>query len=282
MVWSLQAVPDLTDDQFGLWRTLLEERAGVTIRDNQKTFLQTQVSMRMREIGQDDYTTYYERVLDGVAGVLEWSILIDRLVVKETNFFRHQPSLEYMRRILQTRIDNRLLSGAFDVWSVGCSTGEEPYSLAMLINESFDLAKMQPYFGVTATDISRAALSVAKTGIYSKRKMEFIPTALRNRYFKKDDSHRYHVSQDLREKICFTQANILRVSDTPDMKFDVIFCQNVLIYFKKLLRHEVLDTFAKRLKPGGILIIGMGEVVDWTHPLLNKISHDQVQAYVCR
>lgn len=281
MIWSLQTAPDLSDDQFDLWSKLLEERAGITIKDSQKTFLQTQVSMRMREIGEDDYTQYYERILDGVSGVLEWSILVDRLVVKETNFFRHQPSSEYMRSILQAKIDNQSLSGTFDAWSVGCSTGEEPYSLAMLINESFDLAKIEPYFGVTATDISRAALSVAKTGIYSERKMQFVPRALRNRYFKRDEKNRFHISQDLREKMCFTQANILRVGDTPDMKFDVIFCQNVLIYFKKWLRHEVLNILAQRLKPGGILIIGMGEVVDWTHPLVSKISHDQVQAYAC-
>lgn len=280
MIWSLQMAPDLTEQQFKLWSSLLEKRAGISINGNQKSFLQTQVTMRMREIGQDDYTEYYEQVVDGVSGVLEWSILVDRLVVKETNFFRHKPSSNFVRKLLQDRIDSKTLGSDFDVWSVGCSTGEEPYSLAMLINETFELAKLEPYFGITATDISRVALSIAKTGTYPERKTSFVPEALRNRYFKKTEKNHYQMNQELRNKICFSQANILRIGDTPDIKFDVIFCQNVLVYFKKWLRHEVLDILTERLKPGGVLVIGMGEVVNWKAPLMTKLMHDQVQAYV--
>jgi len=280
MIWSLQTAPDLSEDQFQRWSNLLEERAGIYLNCNQKSLLQAQVSMRMREIGQEDYTQYYELVVDGVSGALEWSILVDRLVVKETNFFRHKPSSNFVRQLLQSRIDNNTLDDAFDVWSVGCSTGEEPYSLAMLINESFKLANLDSYFGVTATDISKVALSVAKKGVYSQRKMNFVPGVLRNRYFRIQEKNCYKVSDELRDKICFTQANILRLGDSPKIKFDVIFCQNVLVYFKKWLRHQVLDVLAERLKPGGVLIVGMGEVVDWNNSQVSKMSHDQVQAYI--
>src|SRR5690606_37138364 len=124
---------------------LLEERAGIYLSDHQRVFLQTQVSMRMRELGHDDYTQYYRRVLDGVSGLVEWSVLIDRLAVKETSFFRHKPSIDTVVQYLQQRVNNRTLTDSFDVWSVGCASGEEPYSLAMVINDCFEYARIEPY-----------------------------------------------------------------------------------------------------------------------------------------
>lgn len=279
MIWTLQTPQALSDQQFDLWSKLLEERAGISISDNQKSFLQTQVSMRMREIGQSDYSTYFDSILSGVEGVLEWSILVDRLVVKETNFFRHLPSLDFVRAFLQNKIDLQTLQETFDVWSVGCATGEEPYSLAMYINESFELAQKDPYFGVMATDISRVALSLAKIGSFSERKVEFVPGVLRKKYFKEIEKQRFQIDGQLRDKVCFNQANILNVPEMPAMKFDVIFCQNVLIYFRKELRTNVLNALADRLKPGGILVIGLGEVVDWKYAQVQRLAYDNVQVY---
>ena len=279
MIWTLQPAESLSDQQFDMWSKLLEDRAGITMSNNQKSFLQTQVSMRMRELGHNDYSQYFERVVSGVEGVLEWSILVDRLVVKETNFFRHLPSLDHVRGYLQNKIDRQELNESFDIWSVGCATGEEPYSLTMYVNECFELARYEAYFGVTATDISRVALSVAKSGLYSERKVEFVPPALRNKYFKKADKGLFQIDSQLRDKVCFNQANILNVHEMPIMKFDVIFCQNVLIYFRKELRIEVLNALAGRLKPGGTLVIGLGEIVDWKNPLVKRIANERIQAY---
>lgn len=279
MIWTLQPAENLSDQQFDLWSKLLEDRAGITISNSQKSFLQTQVNMRMRELGHSNYSDYFEQVVSGVEGVLEWSILIDRLVVKETNFFRHLPSLDFIRCYLQDKIDRQELNESFDIWSVGCATGEEPYSLTMYVNECFEFARREPYFGVTATDISRVALSVAKSGLYSARKVDFVLPALRNKYFKKAEKDLFQIDSQLRDKVCFNQANILKVNDMPLMNFDAIFCQNVLIYFRKELRVEVLNALAKRLKPGGVLVIGLGEIVDWKHPLMKRIPNEHIQAY---
>lgn len=280
MIWSLQATQDLSDQQFALWSKLLEERAGICLGDQQRVFLQTQVSMRMRELGQSDYSQYYERVVDGVAGMMEWSVLIDRLVVKETSFFRHQPSIDLVRNYLQDKINNNTLDGSFDIWSVGCSSGEEPYSLSMVVSDIFDLARIDAYYGITATDISRAALAIARTGIYPKRKVEMIDDPLRRRYFSQLEDGRYQIDAELTDRICFNQANVLNISEIPDNKVDVIFCQNVLIYFRRLLRHQIMDAFIDRLKPGGILVCGLGEVVDWVNPNASRIVADEAQAYV--
>lgn len=281
MIWSLQAAPDLTDKQFEQWSKLLEERAGICLSDQQRVFLQTQVSMRMRELGQSDYTQYYNRVIDGVSGMMEWSVLIDRLVVKETSFFRHKPSIDLVTKFLQDRINaNGKLDGSFDVWSVGCSSGEEPYSLAMVLNDCFELARLDPYFGIIATDISRAALTIARAGLFPQRKVEMMETPMRSRYFSQLSNGRYQVASGLKNHICFNHANVLSINEMPSMKLDVIFCQNLLIYFRRWLRHEIMNAFVERLKPGGMLVIGLGEVVDWAHKDMSRLPMDEVQAYV--
>ena len=279
MIWSLQSSEELSDKQFDQWSKLLEERAGICLSDQQRVFLQTQVSMRMRELGHSDYNQYFNRVVDGVTGMMEWSVLIDRLVVKETSFFRHRPSVDFVRNCVQDRINNDSLEGSFDVWSVGCSSGEEPYSLSMVINDAFELAKLEPYYGVIATDISRAALTIAKEGVYPQRKVELIEMPIRQRYFSELKNGRYQISSDLKDRICFNQANVLNISELPSIKLDVIFCQNVLIYFRKWLRHEIMDAFVERLKPGGIIVCGLGEVVDWVSSDMTRIAADEVQAY---
>ncbi len=280
MVWSLQAAPDLTDQQFEQWSKLLEDRAGICLGEAQRVFLQTQVAMRMRELGHEDYTQYYNRVVDGVTGIMEWAVLIDRLVVKETSFFRHKPSVTFVQNYLQSQINNQNLDGPFDIWSVGCSSGEEPYTLAMMMNETFELARLEPYFGIIASDISRAALAIAKSGIYPQRKVELVDAPVRQRYFSPLEKNRYQISQEIKDRVCFNQANVLNINEFPSIKLDVVFCQNLLIYFRRWLRHEIMNAFVDRLKPGGILVCGLGEVVDWTHEKMERGTADEVQVYI--
>lgn len=280
MVWSLQAAPTLTDQQFDQWSKLLEERAGIYLSDHQRVFLQTQVSMRMRELGHDDYTQYYRRVLDGVSGLVEWSVLIDRLVVKETSFFRHKPSIDTVVQYLQQRVNNRTLTESFDVWSVGCASGEEPYSLAMVINDCFEYARIEPYYGITATDLSSAALALARQGIYGARKLENMESHFKQRHFSATEDGKFQINARLQSRVCFNKANVLDIKEMPQVQFDVIYCQNLLVYFRRWLRQEIMNAFVARLKPGGILVIGLGEVVDWKHPRMKRLAADDVQAYI--
>lgn len=280
MIWSLQAVPSLPDDQFALWSKLLEERAGIYLTDQQRSFLQTHVSMRMRELGYSDYGAYYNCVVSGVAGLLEWTQLVDRLVVKETNFFRHRPSVDYIGRRVTQHLNSSVGGTDFDLWSVGCSSGEEPYSLAMVVNDAYQMAGREPRFGITGTDISRAALSLARAGIYGGRKLEWIDETYRRRYFRQVGGEQFQVSSLLRDRICFNQGNVLNINEMPNMKVDAIYCQNLLVYFRRWLREHILNAFVERLKPGGSLVIGLGEAVDWVHPDMKRVPLDAVQAYV--
>lgn len=280
MAWTYVTAPELSDTEFFQWSDLLESRVGINLGAHQKQFLQSQVAMRMRELGETEYASYMKRVIDPRSGALEWSILLDRLVVKETSFFRHGPSFDFVCAELQCRINNGTLAEAFDVWSLGCSTGEEAYSLAMLINESYELAKLESYFSVVATDVSRVAISLARNGQYSARKLDFVKPALRFKYFSECGRDLYEFDHKSREKVCFSAANILQIDQMPALLFDVVFCQNLLIYFQQPLRKQLLDRVAEKLKPGGVLIIGLGEVINWSNPLLTRVGRTDVQAYV--
>ena len=280
MVWSLQSLPELNDTEFERWGKLLEERAGIYMGDQQRVFLQTQVAMRMRELDFDSYSKYLDYVLDGVSGMLEWTRLIDRLVVKETSFFRHKESIDVVAKHLAGRLVENPDGEAFELWSVGCSSGEEPYSLAMVMNDAYMWVNQDPLFGITATDISRAALSLCRAGIYNERKLERLDELYRKRYFTKLEEGKYQVVPALRDRICFNQGNVLNINEMPVVKVDAIYCQNLLIYFKKWLRENIMNAFVERLKPGGILVIGLGEVVDWSHPKMKRLANEEVQAYV--
>ncbi len=280
MTWTYVSAPELTDGEFTQWSSLLESRIGISLAQHQKQFLQSQVSMRMRELGEEAFSSYLKRILDPKKGALEWAILVDRLVVKETHFFRHKPSFDFVFTELQDRINNGKVTSSFDVWSLGCSTGEEAYSMAMLLNESFELAKLNAYFSVTATDVSRVAISLARTAQYSTRKLEFVKPALRFKYFSECGRDRYKFDHEIKDKVCFSTANILQTSELPPLHFDIVFCQNLLVYFQQALRQRVLDDIAEKLKPGGVLVIGLGEVINWSNPLLERVGRSDVQAYV--
>lgn len=280
MGWSLRTFAELSEAEFLQWSKLLEERAGIQLVATQKSLLQSQLSIRMRELGYDSYGDYYALVTDGLQGAIEWSILVDRIAVKETSFFRHRDSFEYVRRYLQNKINNQSLHESFDVWSVGCATGEEPYSLAMVINDCFELAQLDPYYGVTALDISSTALAKGRLGRYNERVMTHMTEEEAMRYCKPCVDGQFEVVQKLRDRVCFSLGNILNIKQMPVVHMDVIFCQNLLVYFRRWLRRDILNGLAERLKPGGLLVVGLGEVVDWENPLVSRVNSDKVQAYI--
>nr|WP_324257368.1 protein-glutamate O-methyltransferase CheR [Cellvibrio fontiphilus] len=281
MAWSLRTLPTLNQEQFVQWGKLLEERTGIQLVFQQKAWLESQIYARLRDLGYDDYDNYYQFVAqESIDSKLEWARLIDRIAVKETSFFRHRESIEYVRSYLQQKINNQALEGSFDVWSLGCATGEEAYSLAMVVNDCFELAAISPFYGITAMDISSSALAAGRAGRYSKRRIGQVKPDEVMRYLQASSDGNYQVVNKLRDRVCFTQSNIINARQLPQVSVDVIFCQNLLVYFRRWLRRDVLNALVERLKPGGLLVVGLGEVMDWEHPEMQRTDDDQVQAYV--
>jgi len=277
-VWALQPLADMTTTEFRDWQVLLEERTGVVLNERRRAFLQTNLSARMRELGVMDYAAYYRQVTDGPRGAVEWSTLLDRLTVQETRFFRHRPSFEVLESYLRERLQQGMTQ-PWELWSVGCASGEEPYSLAISAAEVLRDTQHPDYFGVTGTDISLNALSKARDGQYGARRLELLDSDLCQRYFLAQDDGRFKVVPTLAARVCCARLNVLELAKAPMSGMDVIFCQNLLIYFRRWRRREILNRLAERLVPGGLLVVGVGEVAGWQHPELIPVADERVLAF---
>lgn len=277
--WTHSPAPEMDEAMFAQWQALLEARVGMQLTPSRKVFLQTHLNIRMREIGSADYADYYQRVIDGPRGAVEWTMLVDHLTVQETSFFRHSDSYQLVKKYLHNHF-SKPTNKAIEFWSVGCSSGEEAYSLAILAEE--ELSPRGFYYGVTATDVSLAVLAKAKKAVYAQRKLDNLSEHQKNNYFSRQDDRSYVVKQSVKERVCFAQLNVLNLNKAPMRGMDVIFCQNMLIYFRRWRRKEIVNRLAERLAPGGLLVLGLGEVTDWKHPELERVDDNKTLAFIRR
>lgn len=271
-LWQASGLPEMDDQQFACWASLLERRTGMTMPPERKSFLVTSVGLRMREVGFEDYDAYYHHLLSGVAGNLEWAALVDRLTVHETRFFRDPTAVGYLADVELPRL---LQAGCTELslWSVGCSTGEEVYTLAMTVADSLPRRGDAPHFGVTGTDISLQALSLGREGVYPSRRLRDIPQAKQAAYCESVPGEgRFRITPALRRRVCFAQMNVLNVQQARRLPMDIIYCQNLLIYFDRARRQSIVDGLAQHLRPGGVLILGAGELVRGHPEQLDRVT----------
>ncbi|MGB3623740.1 protein-glutamate O-methyltransferase CheR [Ketobacter sp. MCCC 1A13808] len=276
--WSFYGKSELNDEQFNRWRALLEDRTGMQLSFERKSFLETSLNIRMREIGCADYDIYYDKLMSGLSGEVEWATLVDRLTVQETSFFRHPGSYElvvdYCRKLYEDEGRKDI-----ELWSVGCATGEEAYSLAMVLDELVSEQSRKCYYGITATDISLPALAKARDGVYAARRLERLDKHYVDQYFETAEPGRSRVIKRLKERVCFARINVLDLRAAPMQNVDVVFCQNLLIYFQSWRKKDIVTQLADRLVPGGIMVLGVGEVIDWKRPDLERIQFKDTLAY---
>lgn len=284
---GIEGSPDMDELQFRQWVDFLEERTGTVLPPARKSFLVTNLGLRMKEIGCTSYQKYFEQLNSGISGLKEWSILVDRITVHETRFFRHPSSLELVKEKVLSKPPGENGKVNIQAWSAACATGEEAYTLAIVIDQALSsrlssdlsLKNGESYFGITATDISQASLLTGREGIYNSRRVDNIEQRYMQQYLEPLDNGLYKVCDQLRKRVCFARMNILDVGHEPIGKMDIIYCQNLLIYFEREMREELVSNMVKHLNPGGLLILGSGELLGWRHPLLEKINCNHTLAY---
>jgi len=275
-----QRFTEMDDAQFQQWCELLEQRTGMRLAQKRRSFLVTNLGMRMRALGYSDFQAYYDHVQSGRNGNVEWDLLIHHLTVHETWFFRHQSSLDLIRRHCLPQAPTSLGKPfTINIWSVGCSSGEEPYSIAMTVDAHMRALQYECYLGVLASDISRDALAKGRNGIYSKRQYEKLQQPWQKAYFKQVGEAQYQVSDEIRQRLCFNQVNILDIGKTPIGSMDVIICQNVLIYYERTKRLEIVNNLVNYLAPGGMFIFAVGELLGWEHPDMERFQFPNTLAY---
>ena len=236
-------------------REIVIRETGIALSEDKKELLTNRLGKRLRAlklVSETDYLKILETE-DGPAELLEF---IDAISTNVTHFFREEAHFQALAGILQEHRGEQ----PFKIWCAGCSTGEEPYCLAMTAAEIFPDADKRCL--ILATDISRKALRQALAGSYSEKQVNNVPRAVLARHFLKQrtsDGVRYTVSPLIRSLITFRRLNLSRFPYPLHGPFHAIFCRNVMIYFDADLRGRITSAFEKLLAPGGHLFIGHSE-----------------------
>ena len=255
---SLATEPALTDDEFALFRTLIYEEAGLVLRPERRAFVASRVRHRLDARGLRSPYQYYRLLSDGPDRDAELLHFLDLLTIQETSFFRNPPQFELLRaRVLPEILERKAhaLGGSLRIWSAGCSTGQEPYSLAMAVVEQNPRVRgIVPK--IYASDISLTALEFAQRGFFPEAKTQGVPPEELARHFDRQDGG-YAVRDGLKRLIVFDYHNLKH--DHGLTGLDIIFCRNVMIYFDEAEQRRLVGKFHAALAPEGYLFLGHAE-----------------------
>ena len=248
----------MNDDETRLLVEAIQEHCGVTLSINSGFFLERRLSPRLEALGLSSYLDYYQYLRYDPAGPREMEELIERITTHETYFFREQYQLEAFSEEILPKLAERLeRQRRIQVWSAGCSTGEEVYTIAMLLLESGLFKGWN--IRVMGSDISRKVLATARAAVYGENSFRTTSPLLRRKYFVEANG-RWTVRDDVRSMCSFGQLNLVSTERFRVLgPQDVIFCRNVLMYLSQEARHRVVEAFYDRLTPGGFLLLGHSE-----------------------
>ena len=250
-------VAGIRDEEFELFRRLIYKIAGIHLSDAKKVLLVGRLGRRLKAHNLSTFGEYYRLVNDG-GHPEELQIMVDLLTTNETYFFREPQHFDYLRDEILAR--RRGMPGTFRIWSAACSTGEEVYTLAMLLSEALPGGAWE----VLGSDISTQVLEKARRGHYLLERNQGIPPALLAKYCLKGvraQAGTFLIGPRLRERVRFTQVNLTQPVDPALGDFEVIFLRNVMIYFDQPTKAKVIANLLPRLKSGGHLFIGHSETL---------------------
>jgi chemotaxis protein methyltransferase CheR len=268
------ALPALSPRDFARLSAFIEARYGIHLPPAKRVLLEARLGKRVRELGLSGFGAYCDRVLGGAAAD-ELTLLVDRVTTHKTEFFREPAHFEVLvRRVLPAlRPAGAVHPEPLRLWSAGCATGVEPYTLAMVLAEA---ATADPRLGfeLGATDVSPGVVRTAAEGVYSEAIVAPVPLPLRRRWLQRSvaDEDVVRVRRALRERIRFRALNLLDADYGIPHPMDVIFCRNVLIYFDRALQLAVVERLAQVLAPGGFLFLGHSETLQGTPLPLEPVA----------
>ncbi|MGI9508145.1 MAG: CheR family methyltransferase [Geminicoccaceae bacterium] len=260
----------LSDADFRSIRDMVYDHAGILLGDQKFDLVYSRLTKRLRELGLPDFRSYVELV-NSPAGKNELEQMLNALTTNLTSFFRESHHFDHLKDVALRELTDPQKAGAhrLRLWSSACSTGEEPYSIAMTLLESgIDLNRIDAR--ILATDLNTEVLEQASVGRYSGAVMSKCPGSCRQ-YFQPGPNGDGQAKASIRDLISFRQLNLL---GTWPMKgpFDIVFCRNVLIYFDTETKNRLVDRFVNILKVGGWLYLGHSEAASGNHPKLELIG----------
>ncbi len=252
----------LTDAEFNKLSVFIQTNYGIKMPPEKKVVLQGRLHKRLRILGYTDFKTYIDYVF-GKGGQEEVVHMMDVVSTNKTDFYREPAHFEYLRDKLLPEFWEQNKRGHLKCWSAGCSSGEEPYTIAIEMQEFKD--KHPGFdFSILGTDISTKVLQHGSEAIYKDDKIDVIPLNLKRKYFlrSKDKANPVvRIVKPLRSKVSFGRLNFMDSFYPVKDQYDIIFCRNALIYFERENQEAIINKLCQHLKPGGVFFLGHSESI---------------------
>lgn len=264
--------PQMTTEDFHNFQQLILNTSGISLKDQKKTLVKSRLLKRIQQLNLNSFSDYFKFVTEQDREQRELTNMINRITTNETYFFRNEKQFDFLKDTLFPKIKKGMAQKKkkkIRIWSAGCSSGEEPYSIAITILENFEHLKMWD-IKILATDLDTDILRRAQRGIYSDNHIKLVQH--KSHYFRKvseNGKSSFQILPQVKRLVLFKQHNLVRRHFPYQNYMDIVFCRNVIIYFGQTDRQKAIDVLTAALKPGGYLFLGHSETLI-RHPELQS------------
>lgn len=251
----------ITKDEFNRFRSLVYKESGISLSETKQSLLISRLSKRLRDLGLTTFQAYYDFVMADPSRD-EFTRMLDLISTNKTDFFREPKHFEFLRDEILPKLED---VKRIRIWSSACSTGEEPYTIAITLHESVS-NPAQWDFQVLGSDLSTRVLVKAAAGVYEHERVAGLPTQILKRHFLRGrnmNNELVKVKPHLTQIVKFRRLNLMDDRFPIKTPLDLIFCRNVMIYFDRPTQEKLVAKFHRYLKPGGYLFIGHSESLQW-------------------
>jgi chemotaxis protein methyltransferase CheR len=269
------SVKVMTDAEFSRFGDFIQGHCGIKMPLSKKTMLQGRLQKRLRVMKLSSFSAYADFVFSVEGRQEEIFRMIDAVTTNKTDFFRESRHFDFLNTVVLPEIVNKSKDNSrkhLKAWSAGCSTGEEPYTLAMVLSQ-FTESHPSFHFSILATDISTKVLESAHLGMYAEEKIAPVPLAFRQKYLlRSKDKPVVRIVPELRSNVKFMRLNFMSNNFGLQDMMDIIFCRNVIIYFDRLTQERILQRICRYLAPHGYLFMGHSETLNGMDLPLTQVA----------
>jgi chemotaxis protein methyltransferase CheR len=258
-----QAAPEMTEAEYHKLSQLIYSVSGISLKESKQALLTSRLAGVLQQSGRKNFTEYYNSLVSDPTGAAV-AALVDRITTNHTYFMREPAHFHYFQDTVLPYLKKVVTDRDLRVWSAACSSGEEPYTLAMILDEFLDADKSRWDSRVLATDLSEKVLKDAARGAYAAERIEPLPPLWKQKYLTRLPGGNFEVAERIRKEVIFRRFNLIDPVYPFKKKFHVIFCRNVMIYFDAETRVSIINKLYDMTEPGGYLFIGHSEAIDRT------------------
>lgn len=267
----LSTTSNMSDIELKNFSRLIYDQSGIALSPAKKSMLCARLAKRLRVLSIDSFKDYYKFVMESLNKNDELTHLLDVVTTNTTHFFRESEHFRHLESTVLSQLFSK--TDTVKIWSAGCSSGEEPYTVAMVLKEYTE--KNGGDFSILATDLSTKVLRKAMAAVYDDESVEKVPNLMKRKYMmcgKGEKAGMWRIVPELRKKITFAHLNFMDQEYDIDDSFDIIFCRNVIIYFDWDTKAKLIQRFHDHLIPGGYLFIGHSETLNGLNDQFRSVA----------